>query len=113
VEVIPVKMTAEQAAEWTAYLDGPADATPPAWSLLDHWRAATEKGQTLAWGEDRAQAILAHIDALAAELAAEREHVERLRETLTFNRKQAERVEKRHLQEMANLREVLALLSAR
>jgi hypothetical protein len=91
-------ITTEQVYEWGDYLrDAPSDATPPVFALLAHWREVAAMGQTIAWGPDRAEAILSHIEGLEAQADA-------LRETITFNRKQAEREHKRHLRELSKLR---------
>lgn len=74
-----MNMTTEQQYEWANYLNGDTNATPPVFALLAHWAEVAEKGQTISWGPDRAAAILAHIASLEAE-------VEKLRETIAWNR---------------------------
>jgi len=64
--------------------------TPPVADLLAHWREVTARGQTIAWGEDRAAAILDYIDELETDTV-------RKTETIVWNRQ-------RHAAEVAELR---------
>lgn len=58
--------------------------TPAVKDLLDYMRVMSARGDLVTFGPDRVAAILAHIDALAAD-------VDRLRGVIQFNREQAAR----------------------
>ena len=55
-------------------------------ALIDHWRQAATRGESVSWGSDRAETIIDHIDTLGEELAATAAHVEQLREVIAWNR---------------------------
>lgn len=65
--------------------------TPPLDLLLKHWREVTAKGQTISWGEDRAELILAYI-------AGIEKRCETLSATIQFNRE-------RHAEQIAEHRQ--------
>ena len=76
-------------------------------ALIDHWRQATTRGDSLSWGADRSVVIIEHIDALGEQIAAGVLHVEQLLEVIAWNReataKQAADLAEHRQQREANL----------